>query len=84
MPYHKDKQQAFQAAQQAVVQAEEATAVIDDSPNDIGHHTKTAMQEIDEAEQQVLKALTVASEHQKEQLHQYQQQLEQLKNKVQQ
>ncbi|UOE92658.1 DUF2524 family protein [Alkalihalobacillus sp. LMS39] len=84
MPYHKDKQQAFQAAQQAVVQAEEATSVIHDSPNDVGHHTKMALQEIEEAEQQVLKALTVASEHQKEQLHEYQQQLEQLKNKAQQ
>ncbi|MDE5412840.1 DUF2524 family protein [Alkalihalobacterium chitinilyticum] len=83
MPYHKDKQQSFQAAEQAFVQAQEATASIDTTRADYGHNVKRAKQEIEEAFTQINKALTNASEHQREQLSKYEQDLEQLRSQVQ-
>ncbi|OLO40361.1 hypothetical protein BTR23_07690 [Alkalihalophilus pseudofirmus] len=80
MPYHKDKQQSFQAAEQAFVQAQEATSDIDATRADYGWHVKKAKKEIEEAFTQVNKALTNASEHQKEQLHKYEQDLEELRS----
>nr|WP_017727458.1 hypothetical protein [Halalkalibacterium ligniniphilum] len=82
MPYHKNKQQAFQAVQQALAQAVQATGNIQSHTADEGVHRKRAKQEIEEAERQIEKALTVASEHQHEQLTLYQQQLEELKQRI--
>ncbi|WP_078554235.1 hypothetical protein [Bacillus alkalicellulosilyticus] len=82
MTYQMDKQLAFQTAQQAVVQAQDAVAEITPSAPDAGHDTKIAMQEIEEAEVQIQKALTVCTEHQKVQLGQFQDQLDQLKSQI--
>ncbi|KGA98889.1 hypothetical protein AJ85_20540 [Alkalihalobacillus alcalophilus ATCC 27647 = CGMCC 1.3604] len=76
MPYQKDKQQAFHAAQQAFLQAEEAVGHIEVHAPEYGRNLKRAHKEIEEATQQIDKALGVASEHQKRQLEQFQEQLE--------
>ncbi|CJD69126.1 Uncharacterised protein [Streptococcus pneumoniae] len=48
MPYHKDKQQAFQAAQQGVTQAENAfNNIVKNDPN-YGHDLKELRQEVPE------------------------------------
>ncbi len=62
MPYHKDKQQAFQAAQQGVVQAEHIfNNIVKNDPN-YGHDLKQLHQEVQEAYEQIQNALEVASE----------------------
>ncbi|PGV85714.1 hypothetical protein [Bacillus thuringiensis] len=71
MPYHKDKQQAFQAAQQGVTQAENAfNNIVKNDPN-YGHDLKELRQEVQEAYEQIQNALEVASETQRPQLEQY-------------
>ncbi len=82
MPYHKDKQQAFQAAQQAVAQAHDAAKVMDVNSGEYGHHVKRLQEEIGEAEQIILKALTNCTEHQHEQLTQFQQEIDSLKQQI--
>lgn len=84
MPYHKDKQQAYQAAEQAFVQAQEAKAEIDSSRSDYAWHVNKAKEELEEAEIQIMKALTTASDTQHEQLTKYQEQLEQMKSELEQ
>lgn len=82
MPYRKDKQQAFQAAEQAVAEATQAVGNTDSYPADAGAHIKRAEKEINEAEQQINKALTISSEHQHQQLEQYQQTIANLKQQL--
>lgn len=82
MPYQKDKQQAFQAAQQAVEQAKESFSAIERHQPDEGTRLKQARQEIEEAEVQIEKALTVSTEHQHEQLAQFQQTIDDLKQQI--
>lgn len=82
MPYHKDKQQAFQAAQQGVEDAQELYhEIVRDSAN-YGHQLKHLKQEVNEAYQQIENALEVASEHQRAQLERFQQDLQQMVNEV--
>ncbi|MEH7237345.1 hypothetical protein [Bacillus sp. JJ1562] len=82
MPYHKDKQQAFQAAQQGTEQAKDIYAnIVSDDP-DYGAHLKQLKNEVNEAYQQIENALEVASEHQKSQLQQFQQDLQSIINEV--
>ncbi|OIJ12739.1 hypothetical protein BKP35_09150 [Anaerobacillus arseniciselenatis] len=79
MPYIKNKQQAFQAAQQQFVQAEQAMNDLQPNDEDFGHHLKKAQQEITEAEQVIDKALRNASEHQRRELQKYQEEIAELK-----
>ncbi|HLO12274.1 MAG TPA: DUF2524 family protein [Pseudoneobacillus sp.] len=82
MPYHKDKQQAFQAAQQGVEDAQELYYEIVRDSASYGHQLKHLQQEVNEAYQQIENALEVASEHQKAQLERFQQDLQQLVSEV--
>ncbi|UCZ51599.1 hypothetical protein LGQ02_12035 [Bacillus shivajii] len=79
MPYHKNKRQAFEAAQQAFVQLQEAMEDLHPEEAEYGHHYKVAVQELDEATQVIQKAHLNASEHQRRQLEQYTAELERYK-----
>lgn len=78
MPYHKDKQQAFQAAQQGVNEAQELYYDIVKDSASYGHQLKHLKNEVNEAFAQIENALEVASEHQRIQLEQFQQDLSQI------
>jgi flagellar biosynthesis chaperone FliJ len=82
MPYHKDKQQAFQAAQQGVEDAQELYQEIVRDSASYGHQLKHLQQEVNEAYQQIENALEVASEHQRVQLERFQQDLQQMVSEV--
>ena len=68
MPYHKNKQQAFQAAQQGVEDVEELYYEIVQDSASYGHQLKHLKNEVNEAYQQIENALEVASEKQRAQL----------------
>jgi flagellar biosynthesis chaperone FliJ len=71
MPYHKNKQQAFQAAQQGVEEVEGLYSDIVRDTQSYGHQLKHLQNEVNEAYQQIENALEVASEHQRAQLEQF-------------
>jgi F0F1-type ATP synthase membrane subunit b/b' len=75
-PYNKDKQQAFQAAQQGYEEAQGLAATIISDSASYGHQLKHLKQEVNEAYQQIENALEVASEHQRAQLERFQQDLQ--------
>ncbi|PQZ57170.1 MULTISPECIES: hypothetical protein [Bacillus] len=82
MPYHKDKQQAFQAAEQGFVQAENTfNNIVKNDPN-YGHDLKELRQEVQEAYEQIQNALEVASETQRPQLEQYESNLQNIMRNV--
>jgi flagellar biosynthesis chaperone FliJ len=82
MPYHKNKQQAFQAAQQGVEDVEEQYyEIVRESPN-YGHQLQHLKQEVNEAYQQIENALEVASEHQRVQLEKFQNDLRKILDEV--
>lgn len=85
MPYHKNKQQAFQAAQQGYEQAMSANKERIEAINraDFGKELAHLTQEVNEAYQQIDKALGVASEHQYDQLKQYQDTLNEIMTEIQ-
>lgn len=78
MPYHKDKQQAFQAAQQGTKQAMEANDHIVKNDPDYGQHLKELREEVQEAYEQIQNALATASETQRKQLEKYEQDVQQI------
>ncbi|MCH1625652.1 hypothetical protein [Fredinandcohnia quinoae] len=81
-PYHKNKQQAFQAAQQGIEEAKGIYEnIVKDDP-DYGVHLKRLKNEVNEAYEQINNALEVASDKQKEQLQQYQDDLQSIINDV--
>lgn len=82
MPYHKNKQQAFQAAQQSMEDAEELYSQIAEDGANYGHQLGHLKQEINEAYEQIQNALEVASEHQRAQLEKFQQDLISIVNEV--
>jgi flagellar biosynthesis chaperone FliJ len=82
MPYQKNKQQAFQAAQQGVEDAEELYYEIVRDSASYGHQLQHLKNEVNEAYQQIENALEVASEHQKVQLEQFQQDLQKMVSEV--
>lgn len=82
MPYHKNKQQAFQAAQQGTTQAIDIYDNIVENDPDYGTHLKRLKNEVNEAYQQIENALEVASETQKEQLQQFQQDLQGIMSEI--
>ncbi|MCM3691271.1 hypothetical protein [Neobacillus niacini] len=75
-PYNKDKQQAFQAAQQGYEEAQGLAATIISDSASYGHQLKHLKEEVNEAYQQIENALEVASEHQRAQLERFQQDLQ--------
>jgi predicted nucleic acid-binding Zn-ribbon protein len=82
MPYHKDKQQAFQAAQQGTHQAKDIYENIEVTSGDYGSQLNHLKNEVNEAYEQISNALEVASETQKDQLRQYQKDLQQIVNDI--
>mgnify|MGYP007126124575 CR=1 FL=1 len=82
LPYHKNKQQAFQAAQQGTTQAMDIYEnIVKDDP-DYGSDLKRLKNEVLEAYEQIDNALEVASEKQKQQLKQFQQDLQGIINEI--
>ncbi|RFU68414.1 hypothetical protein [Bacillus sp. V59.32b] len=71
MPYHKNKQQAFQAVQQGVKEAVDVYSDIERDDADYGGQLSHLKQEVNEAFQQIENALENASEHQRVQLEEY-------------
>lgn len=82
MPYHKNKQQAFQAAQQGVNEAQELYHEIVRDSASYGHQLKHLKNEVNEALEQIENALEVASETQKAQLEQFRQDISSIANEV--
>lgn len=78
MPYNKNKQQAFQAAQQGATEAFDSYEAIVKDSADYGHQLKHLTNEVNEAYQQINNALETATETQREQLEQYQRDLQQI------
>ncbi|WP_458413151.1 hypothetical protein ACNQFZ_20560 [Schinkia sp. CFF1] len=76
MPYNKNKQQAYQAAQQGVDHAVDIYKDLVKNDPDYGHHLKDLKNEVNEAFQQIDNALEVASENQLDQLHKFKSDLE--------
>jgi formiminotetrahydrofolate cyclodeaminase len=75
-PYNKDKQQAFQAAQQGYENAQGLFETIVSDSAGYGHQLKHLKDEVNEAYQQIENALEVASETQRSQLERFQQDLQ--------
>jgi predicted RNase H-like nuclease len=82
MPLHKDKQQAFQAAQQGYTQAKNAEQHLVSDSSEYGKQLKHLQTEVNEAYQQIENALEVSSEHQRQQLEQYRNDLQQIVQQV--
>lgn len=75
-PYNKNKQEAFQAAQQGYEEAQGLfETIVADSAN-YGHQLKHLKNEVNEAYQQIENALEVASETQRAQLERFRQDLQ--------
>ncbi|WP_066062667.1 hypothetical protein [Neobacillus soli] len=81
-PYNKDKQQAFQAAQQGYEEAQGLFETIVNDSASYGHQLKHLKNEVNEAYQQIENALEVASEKQKSQLERFQQDLKSMVSEV--
>lgn len=81
-PYNKDKQQAFQAAQQGYEEAQGLFKTIVSDSASYGHQLKHLKEEVNEAYQQIENALEVASEHQRAQLERFQQDLQSIVEEV--
>ncbi|WP_246940360.1 hypothetical protein [Bacillus pinisoli] len=71
MPYNKNKQQAFQAAQQGTHQAKDVYENMEVTGGDYGSQLKHLKNEVNEAYEQISNALEVASETQRPQLQQF-------------
>ncbi|KUP06753.1 hypothetical protein Q75_07295 [Bacillus coahuilensis p1.1.43] len=82
MPYHKDKQQAFQSAQQGYTEAVNAHNELVIDASNYGHQLSHLQNEVLEAYQQIENALEVASEHQRSQLERFQNDLGQIMSQM--
>lgn len=82
MFYHSNKQEAFQAAQQNLLETQSLYEdIVKDSAN-YGHQLKHLKEEINETYQQIENALEVASEHQRKQLETFQKDLKTIVDEV--
>lgn len=81
-PYQKDKQQAFQAAEQGFFEAKDVYESLDETSPEYGHQLKRLKQEVREAEQQIENAHEVASETQRKQLYEYQSEIDKMSREV--
>ena len=79
MPYHKNKMAAFEAAQNGMRKVTDVYVNLQAMKHDpeFGREVKRFWEEINEAYQQVENADEVASEHQREQLSEFRETLEQ-------
>ncbi|KWW21172.1 MULTISPECIES: hypothetical protein [Peribacillus] len=68
-----DKRRAFQEAQQSYQQVFDAYSSIEKTAPNYGTELKHVKQEVNEAYQQIQTALVTASEHQRDQLKQFEQ-----------
>ncbi|MBT2755080.1 hypothetical protein AB1K84_09070 [Mesobacillus foraminis] len=82
MPYHKNKQQAYQAAQQGYEDVQDLYREIIQDSASYGHQLKHIKNEVNEAYQQIENALEVASETQRLQLERFQQDLKRIVEEV--
>ncbi|KYD08582.1 hypothetical protein MXL46_13345 [Heyndrickxia sporothermodurans] len=82
MPYHKNKQQAFQAAQQGMKQLDDVYNNLVQDDASYGQQLKHLKQEVNETYQQIENAMEVASETQRQQLEKYLSDIEQIVNEV--
>ncbi|MEK4871675.1 hypothetical protein [Niallia sp. FSL W8-1348] len=82
MPYHSNKQEAFQDAQRNLYETQNLYQdIVKDSAN-YGHQLKHLKQEINETYQQIENALEVTSEHQRQQLESFQRDLKSIVDEV--
>lgn len=82
MPYHKNKQQAFQAAQQGFTDVQNSINELVLDGGSYGSQLSHLKNEVNEAYQQIENALEVASDTQKEQLQKIETDLESIVNEV--
>lgn len=82
LPYQKNKQQAFQAAQRGVEDAQYLYNDISRDSSNYGQLLNHLKNEVNEAYQQIENSLEVASEHQRVQLKQFQQDLQKMVDEV--
>ncbi|WP_064093394.1 hypothetical protein [Rossellomorea aquimaris] len=82
MPYHKNKQQAFQAAQQGVTEVQNTVNELVLDGGSYGSQLAHLKNEVNEAYQQIENALEVASDTQKAQLQQFKSDLTSIVNEV--
>lgn len=75
VPYHKNKQKAFQASEQGVMEAKKMFESIDKDSPDYGRQLKQLQQEINEAFAQIENAMENASEKQRRRLERYREEL---------
>ncbi|MGM9926358.1 MAG: hypothetical protein ACI35P_00265 [Bacillus sp. (in: firmicutes)] len=79
---YKDNQLTFQQAQRGTKEVKDLLNSLDPLGNDYGHQVKLLKQEINEAYQQIDSALEIASEHQRAQLKQYQNELHDIVHQI--
>jgi uncharacterized membrane protein len=82
MPYHKDKQQAYQAAEQSVTEIHNTINELVLDGASYGSQLAHLKNEVNEAYQQIENALEVASETQRAQLQQFKSDLSSIVNEV--
>lgn len=82
MAYHKDKQQAFQAAEQDTIQAIESYQSVQWDGSQLGKELKHLRQEVQEAYEQIQNALETASETQRKQLTKYEEDVYTIMNSI--
>ncbi|MCP3740951.1 hypothetical protein [Rossellomorea sp. BNER] len=82
MPYHKNKQQAFQAAQQGYEDVQDAVHELVLDGASYGSQLSHLKNEVNEAYQQIENALETASEHQKTQLERFKNDLSSIVNEI--
>lgn len=82
MPYHKNKQQAFQAAQQGMKQLNDVYSQLVRDSDNYSQQLKHVKNEVNETYQQIENAMEVASETQRQQLEKFRSDIEQIVNDV--
>jgi hypothetical protein len=82
MAYHKTKQEAFQAAQKATMEAKEWHDHLVSDQADYGHQLSHLKQEVNEAFAQINNAMEVASEKQRIQLEKFRNDLQAIVDEV--
>lgn len=82
MAHHKNKQQAFQAAQKGAKQVQDAYSNLERDSASYGQQLKHLKQEVNETYQQIENAMEVASETQRPQLEKFRNDLQQIVNEV--
>ncbi len=78
MPQKKNKQQAFQAAEQGVQEVRDLYNELDETSPEFGTYKKQLKKEINEAQQQIEKAMSIAGERQMDQLEAMKSEMEML------